>query len=532
MTQKFLLDAVFKRFSAKALLLNRGIEREALRVNASGNLAKNPHPKFLGSKLTHPTITTDFSESQLELITPVSNSIEETLRTLGDIHRYVNAGLEDEILWATSMPCLLRGDAEIPLAYYGESNIGKLKTIYRSGLGARYGRSMQTICAVHYNVSFNDHLWQQLAQIEGQQNNPAYRTRRYFDAMRNFRRFSWLPIILTGASPAVCNSFVKGRRHALERFDQSSLYKPYGTSLRNGNLGYQSDAQGKVMDICYNSLGNYVGTLANAVCQPFPEYSRLGIEEGGQYIQVNDAILQSEAEFYTTIRAKCVPPRNSNFLLALLDGGVEYVEIRLLDVNPFEPLGIDATSIRFLDTLLLYCLLIDSPEHDQALCRSVNTNVTTVVTRGRDTGTLLNDKGTKRSIADWGKALLQDLLRVSAYLDPAQHQADKPHQHSIEQQIMKLHNPNLTPSGQMLAQMKQQRLSFFRFAMNQSLQHKQYFLAQRLSTADRRRFEDLAADSFATQSVLEALPQDDFGHFLKTLQAQYQQLAKQLYPMI
>ena len=147
------------------LRFNRGLERETLRVDSSGQLAVTPHPGFLGSKLCHPMITTDFSESQLELITPVQHSASDALNQLNDIHRFIYSGLDGEILWPASMPCTLPPSNEIPLAQYGSSNLAKLKNTYRSGLGNRYGRTMQTICAIHYNFSFPDNFWPVLATL-------------------------------------------------------------------------------------------------------------------------------------------------------------------------------------------------------------------------------------------------------------------------------------------------------------------------------------------------------------------------------
>ncbi|MFT5101745.1 MAG: glutamate--cysteine ligase, partial [Planctomycetaceae bacterium] len=141
-------------FQSSELTFKRGIEREGLRVDTHGNLSRKPHPEAFGSKLCHPTITTDFSEGQLELITPASTDINDTFGLMERIHSFVTQNMGDETLWAASMPCVLQGDTTIPLAYYGDSNLGKLKTTYRNGLGNRYGRSMQTICAVHYNFSF------------------------------------------------------------------------------------------------------------------------------------------------------------------------------------------------------------------------------------------------------------------------------------------------------------------------------------------------------------------------------------------
>lgn len=517
-----LINRLKTHFKPESFVFNRGIERETLRVDAKGNLATTPHPSSLGSKLTHPTITTDFSEAQLELITPVSKSIDETLKTLNDIHRFVNSNIGEEILWASSMPCVLQGEGPIPLAQYGSSNLARLKTTYRHGLGIRYGRSMQTICAVHYNFSFSDALWEGLSEMEGEENTSVYRSKRYFDVMRNFRRYSWLAIYLTGASPAVCNSFVKGHDHQLEKFDEGSLYIKNATSLRNGDdLGYKSVEQSELIDICYNGLDDYVHSLAEAVTTPVPRYTKMS-EASESAVQVNDSVLQSEAEFYTTIRAKRVPSVGDNFLRTLRDDGVEYIEVRLLDVNPYLPLGVDETTMRFIDILLLHCLLSESPIHNGALCRSVDENVVEVVESGRDTSTILSDNGEAKSIHQWGTEILDQLNLLATHLDELE--GCDSHQKAIRAQVDKIEDPSLTPSGKILDDMASQSIPFFRFSMNQSLKHKEYFLAQALSEEEQSHFNAIAEKSIKDQARIEEKDELSFETYLEDLNLEYHKL--------
>ena len=516
------LTFLSKAYSGDKLTFNRGIEREALRVDASGKLALTPHPLFLGSKLTHPTITTDFSESQLELITPVAHSADQALTLLNDVHRFVYSGLNDEVLWSASMPCVLRDDPNIPLAQYGTSNLGRLKTTYRNGLSTRYGRAMQTICAIHYNFSVDKSFWQHLAVLENQTHDKHYRSRRYFDLMRNFRRLSWLPVYLFGASPAVCKSFVQGRQHQLQEFDAGSLYHQNATSLRNGDLGYQSETQAGMLNVCYNSLENYVSTIASAIGTPHAHYQKLGVKRDDQYLQVSGNILQSEAEFYTTIRAKCVPPKGENFLKVLKEDGVEYIEVRLLDVNPYLPLGIDASQIHFLDALLLYCLLTASPDHDDQLCASVSNNVRAVVYNGQDTRTLLNDMGRDRNLKSWGTEILDGVMGVARWLDRVN--GVEVYQRSVAAQQAKVTDSGLIPSSRIIEDMRADAKSFGRFAMAQSLAHKASFQQQVLSRAELSYFQELAAKSVRDQALLESQPGPTFDVYLKSLLAAYKAL--------
>ena len=204
--------------------IRRGIEKESLRVRPEGKLAMTAHPLALGSALTHPHITTDFSESQLELITGVHMGVEACLEELTRIHQVVYRALGDEMMWCASMPCGLPADDAIPVGRYGRSNVGRMKTVYRTGLSHRYGRRMQMISGIHYNFSLPDTIW----PIPGAgEPNEAY-----FALIRNFRRDAWLLFYLFGASPAVCASFVAGRKHELRELANGTYHLPHATSLR------------------------------------------------------------------------------------------------------------------------------------------------------------------------------------------------------------------------------------------------------------------------------------------------------------
>ncbi len=504
------------------LIFNHGIEREALRVTQEGHLATTPHPVFFGGKLTHPKVTTDFSESQLELITPVHQSPADALAELEEVHRYIYSGLGDEKLWSSSMPCLLKADDEIPLAYYGESNLGRLKKTYRSGLGYRYGRGMQTICAVHYNFSFPDSFMDWLRTAEqSTETTVKFRNRRYFDLMRNFRRYSWLLTYLFGASPAVCNSFLKGKQHSLLPFDEATAFLPNATSLRSGNLGYQSNTQAENMNICYNGLENYVSTLANAIASEHAPYKDIGLVVNREYRQVNTNILQSEAEFYSSIRAKRVPDKGANFLACLLEQGVQYIEVRLLDVNPYLPLGIDEQQIKFLDSFLLFCLLSDSPEHGDQLCREVTENSAATVYEGRDSELMLNNQGQKVSLREWGSALLENIAESAALLDT---DAACSYQESVRAQLDLLQNPTLTPSGSILHDMQTNQIPFSSFAMDKTLEHERYFKSQSLTTALKEKYEVLAQKSIEDQAAIEASDTIAFDEYLLKIAEEYKPL--------
>ena len=508
----------------RLLLFNHGIERESLRVTPDAQLATTPHPAFFGGKLTHPKVTTDFSESQLELITPVHKSPATALNELDEVHRYVYAGLKNELLWSASMPCVLGADRDIPLAYFGESNLGQLKKTYRSGLGYRYGRGMQTICAVHYNFSFPDCFltWLKAAEASNETDS-NFKNRRYFDLMRNFRRYSWLLTYLFGAAPAVDNSFLTGKEHSLHPFDESTIFLPDATSLRSSSLGYQSNTQSESISICYNGLDKYVSSLATAICTEHPAYKRIGLKVNQQYMQVNTNILQSEAEFYSSVRAKRVPDKGENFLASLQKRGIQYIEVRLLDVNPYLPLGIDEQQIKFLNSFLLFCLLSDSPKHDDQHCRELNENSTATIYRGRRGELLLKNQGKSISLRKWGSSLLEDIREIAEIIDTG---SSLSHQNSVAAQTAKIADPALTPSGLILKNMRENQLSFTKFALNKAIDHQRYFASTPLTAELRSKYQAIAQQSAEDQAIMEDSDTLTFDEYLQNVSKKYKPLSE------
>jgi len=493
--------------------IRRGIEKESLRVSPGGELAQTPHPSGLGSALTHPHITTDFSEAQLELITGVHESISGCLAELTDIHSFVYRQIGDELLWSSSMPCVMGADDQVPVGRYGNSHIGRAKTVYRLGLGARYGRLMQTISGIHYNFSLPDELWPVIARNEGATPDQAYRTDAYFSLIRNFRRHSWLLLYLFGASPALCKSFVKDKPHSLQSFDEGSLYLPYATSLRMGGLGYQSNAQSE-LHVSYNGLPDYARSLHRALTEPYPPYSRIGTKVNGEYRQLSTALLQIENEFYGTIRPKRPVRDHERPLTALLDRGVEYVEVRCMDLNPFLPLGIDAETIRFLDIFLLHCLWSDSPPDSRAESDEMRANQRRVVDEGRRPGLELSRGGRPEPLTTWARQLLTESEEIAIRLDRCHGGND--YRAALVTAAHRLERSDLTPSARVLAEMQAKREPFFHFALERSRQHRQHFAANSLSPADVARFEQQSSESWVTQRAMETASEGSFDEFLRT----------------
>jgi len=499
--------------------LARGIEKESLRARPDGTLADTPHPRGLGSALTHPHITTDFSESQLELITGVHADARSCLAELTAIHQAVHRQIGDEILWAASMPCGLPPDDAIPLARYGTSNVGRAKTVYRQGLSHRYGRRMQTISGIHYNFSVPQAAWPILQQADGDTGSQQdYRTAAYFSLIRNFRRRSWLLLYLFGASPATCSTFLAGHPHGLQSLEGGTLHLPYATSLRMGPLGYQSDVQSSLA-VSFNCLESYSKSLSRALSEPYPAYERIGIHDGnGLYRQLAATLLQIENEFYGTIRPKRTIRPGERPLRALAERGVEYVEVRCLDLDPFSPIGIEAPTLDFLDVFLLYCLLDVSPPDTPEEIAAMSRNQHKVAQHGREPGLRLQRGDADIELALWGREVLRDCAPIADALDAAASAGGSAHaattgapaavtrhRDALAAAAALLDDPALTPSAHTLRTMAQRfDNSFSRFALAQSQQHHHTLLALPFDRDAQVRFARMAEESLAEQRRIEA----------------------------
>ncbi len=450
----------------------KGLEKESLRISNTGLISQTPHPPALGSALTHPSITTDYSEALLEFITPPFRDVCDTLANMHTIHQFVYPQLGGELLLSTSMPCGLNGDLSVPIAEYGSSNIGKMKHIYRRGLWHRYGRSMQAIAGIHFNYSIPEALWPILYnQEQPAMDLQAFINEAYFGLVRNFQKVGWLVLYLFGASPAICKSFFKSRPELIaqfDAFDANTLYHPYATSLRMSDIGYKSKNQ-ENLRIDYNSLDGYVAALSQAISTPYPEYEKIGVKVDGEYRQLNSNILQIENEFYSTMRPKQIIQSGEKPTLALKRRGVRYVEMRSLDLNLYNPIGIELSTAYFLEAFLMTCLLQDSPKHIGDEVQINNANQLAVAHEGRKPGLMLNQNGEVLPLAIWAKQILDDMQPVCRILD-----ADIPEQpfsQALKQQYAVVENPDLTPSARILADMRNTGQCFGAYALDKSAAH-------------------------------------------------------------
>jgi len=491
----------------------KGLEKESLRVTPDGHIAQTPHPRALGSALTNENITTDYSEALIELVTPTFRASWELLQYLTDLHQFVYQHLGDELLWATSMPSIIDGEASIPIAQYGSSNVGRMKTVYRNGLGVRYGRIMQAISGVHYNYSFPERMWEAWPDIvQSRERGQPFVSERYFHLLRNYRRHGWLVLYLFGVSPVVCNSFLRGRNVTLPRLSKDTSYEPYATSLRMSDLGYRNRNQAG-LSVSVNSLEEYVRDLSLAISTPHQPYEKIGVKVDGEYQQLNANILQIENEYYSFIRPKRVARSGERPTKALLRAGVEYVEVRALDVSAFDPVGVNQNKLRFLEVFLALCLMKDSPPIGLSEQDSLDANHVLVARRGREPGLSLQREGRAVPMREWARELVDSMQGIAEIFDKGD--AAKPYAAALAVQAAKIDNVALTPSARMLAELESTGESFFELALRMSRLHKEYFLALYAPNKERQaEFRAAADESLGAQKAVEASDRISFEQYL------------------
>ncbi|HEU4515685.1 MAG TPA: glutamate--cysteine ligase [Steroidobacteraceae bacterium] len=493
----------------------KGVEREALRVTPDGRISQKPHPRSLGSALTHPNITTDYSEALIELVTPPFPSAWELQQYLCDIHQFVYSELGEEFLWATSMPCAIGGDAEIPIAEYGTSNIGRMKHVYRVGLGLRYGRMMQAISGIHYNYSFPERLWPVFEAVtESRLRGQALIDDAYFALLRNYRRFGWIILFLFGVSPAMCRSFFAGRDipEGLENRGGGTLVAPYATSLRMSDLGYRNKSQAGVY-VSVNSLEEYVRDLSRLISTPHPEYEAQGVDVDGEWRQLNANLLQIENEYYSFIRPKRVAFSGERPTRALERAGVQYVEMRSLDVGAYDPVGVNQRKLLFLEAFAALCLLRDSPPLSREQSGRYEANHVLVASRGREPGLALWNEPGELLLVDWAAEVLDQMQGICELLDSGD--ASKPYSAALAFQRAKLADFGELPSARLLDEMRRQGMSFYDVGLWMSRMHRDYF--RELYPPNPGRLAELRANAAASleeQRAVEARDTLPFAEFV------------------
>ncbi|MGP8308360.1 glutamate--cysteine ligase [Vibrio sp. YIC-376] len=497
---------VFKQFG-------RGVERETLRYRQDGHLATTPHPEGVGSAFTNQWITTDFSESLLEFITPVSHDIPELIAQLKDIHHFTQTKMGEEKMWPLSMPCYVDNEDDIQLAQYGSSNSARMKTLYRAGLKRRYGSLMQIISGVHFNFSFPDSFWDALYGEQDSETRQETKSAAYFDLIRNYYRFGWMIPFFFGASPALCGSFIKGRETKLP-FENlgGTLYLPKSTSLRLSDLGYTNSAQSS-LKIGFNSIDQYLEGLNDAINHPSEEFAKIGVKVDGEYRQLNSNILQIENELYAPIRPKRVAKSGEKPSEALKRAGVEYIEVRSLDVNPFSAVGVTEEQVRFLDLFLTWAALSDSDPMDNCELECWRDNWNKVIVSGREKGLMLQIgcNGERLSLQDWAHRVFAELRQIAVAMDAVSE--DNAYQDVCNKLSEWIDNPEQTTSGQLL-ELTKELGSLGKVGCTLGLKHREENLNHSYQFYSQEMMEAEVAASIEKQKQAELSDTMSFDDFL------------------
>ena len=509
---RFSLDQLKKSKATQELnFINRGVEKECLRVDTSGKLSQKDHPLALGSALTNPFITTDFSEALMELVTPTFTSANEVIDFLTALHVFVNKNLEEELLWPMSMPCTIDSEDDIRIGNYGTSNQGMIKTIYRRGLSNRYGSMMQAIAGIHYNFSFSDKFLEVLAESNSD-NIKDFKNKIYLSIARNFSRYGWIYLLLYGASPLASGSFAANRPNDLQSLSTGDLYKPYATSLRMGDLGYISHAQDS-LNISFNSLDAYCLDLKNALHTPFEQYKKIGEFKDAERIQLNDSIIQIENEYYSTIRPKRVCPSGERPINVLKDEGIDYLELRCIDLNPSSPIGITKEQIYFLDLLILFCFFTESPEITNKESKELFKTHKKVVNEGRNLDTKIETQDGQVYLKDQAINIIEGMKRIAVFMDEeVEKGGDNSWQNAMNGKKEIVDNPNLSKSGSLLNEIQKKNISHQEYAMELSFLHQKTLNG--ITNNEDIKFAEVAKNSLSDAIKIDQSSQVDFEIYL------------------
>jgi glutamate--cysteine ligase len=486
--------------------IRRGVEKESLRITPCGSLKQDAHPKALGSALTHPHYTTDFSENLLEMVTAPHEGFDALNTELTQLHAYFYSESNNQWLWPLSMPMQVDDVSDIQIAQYGSSNGGKMKMVYREGLTHRYGKMMQIIAGIHFNLSFPESFfkaWQ--ADQNDTRSLQDFTSDAYMRLSRNSFRYDFLLPYLFGASPICTASSVSNDvpGYLTQKYD--AYVGEYATSLRMSDLGYQNNAQ-ENLHIDYNSVEGYAHTLLEATATPHKDFAHIAYGPD-QFDQLSDKILQIENEYYSAIRPKQPIGFAERPAHALLMRGVSYTEVRVLDLDPFDSNGISTQTMHFMDVFLLWCMLKDSPKFDEHTdCRG---NFMKVATRGRDPELTLYCKGEQLLFAKCAHRVLGHILEIAEVLDEAL--GGDGYAKAVKAQQAKVDNAALTPSAKLLTLFDEHK-DYVKLGLHVA---KAILPQGELSEPELKAFQDSAVTSLAKQSELEAQPQEPFSEYVK-----------------
>ncbi|MBK25763.1 MAG: glutamate--cysteine ligase [Halobacteriovorax sp.] len=495
--------------------LRRGLEKESLRVSPEGYISEKPHMESLGSALTHPFITTDYSEALLEFVTPIYNDPKKMLTFLEELHIYTLKNMGNEVLWANSMPCLLKKEETIPIANYGSSNIGTMKSVYRKGLKARYGSAMQVISGIHFNFSLTDNFFEKYQEIkEDNSSLQNFKSARYMNATRNIHRFSWLIPFLFGSSPAICRSFLNKapKDFGLQEFDdKGTLFFEGATSLRLSNLGYTNSSQNKIK-ICYNEIDSYAKGLREAITTPEPSYEKINGSDPSIFNQLNSNILQIENEYYSGVRPKRVTNSGESPTNALLKRGVEYIELRSVDVNPYSPIGIDLEQVLFLDVFLVYCILKDHDGLCEERTKRFRENQESVARHGRQKNLTLFNGTEEVSAITWAQECFEAFLEIAEKIDLERGNSE--YSNAVLKFSKSIDDTSKLNSERILNEMQEKNKCFFSHTLSRSHKISDELRSAELDSQVEAELINEAKNSLQKQREIESSDKTNFSEFL------------------
>jgi len=400
-----MLNKLKQLFTSDELLKgNYGIEREGLRVNDKGELSLNNHPSVFGDKSDNSYITTDFAESQIEVITPPFKNVEETYNFANSLYDIVAMEIGEEYLWPQSMPSIVPDDNNIKVSEYGENDKGKEARLYREKLIEKYGGKKQLICGIHYNFSFNDTLINKLYNNKDNDelfNNINYKNENqkleykefknniYLKITRNYLRFRWLIIYLLGASGVIDKSYIKNCVNSAKKIADDGFSNEGALSYRNSECGYKNKVD---LFPNYDSVEEYIESLKSFI---------------------KDKLIDSHKELYSSIRLK--PSDVNDFVNSLSKDGIQYLEYRSIDINPFEKGGISLDDLYFLQLFNLFLLVDEESDYDKWQEEGVENQ--NIISKFGQNYLMLKKDGNFISKEQWGLEILEKIKNINKELN-------------------------------------------------------------------------------------------------------------------
>lgn len=401
-----------------------GIEWESLRAHSTGELCLTPHPEVFGDKFTNPLVTTDFSESQIEIITPTLDSVDEAFDAFSLLSDLVNVSLpEDEYLWFQSIPCILPYYDKIPIAQYKGEEAAKSQK-YREELAKKYGVKKQMISGVHFNFSFKNETIEKLYSFSDKNLSfKEFKNEIYLKIARNYLRYCWLIIYLTGCSIGTHKTFANECIHLMDTKDAfGSYYSTKGPSFRNASCGYKNL---KTLHPSYKNVDEFTRDISNYI-------------ESGE--------LSEAKELYTQIRLK--PKNPSDLLNSLKNDGIEYIEIRTLDINPFYKCGLTQQDMKFLHLFLIYMLVKEESDYVDWQKEAIINEERTAEKAYTDEMRLLKD-GHEVTLKEWALELIDEMNEMIDELGINDYQ-------NLDMILKRIKNPDLTYGKRLLKIIKKE----------------------------------------------------------------------------